>query len=136
MKKLLASFATITVFLASTSTAMAAPWFPAENQLTPNDKFVAYYPDGRHAIAGFDNDQFFGRDLVMRRGESGQFQQWFQGTNPNGDYVAIHSVWNLAHAGKCPNTWISIPNAYPQWGYYLVPNATYCVHNNFYQGTN
>jgi len=135
MKKTITTFMVSAMLLATTGIALAAPWVPAGNQVTPNDKFVAYYPNGRHAIPGFSSDQFYGRDLVMRRGNSGQFQQWFEGTDPTGTFVAIHSVWNLAHGNNCPNTWITIPNAYPQWGFYLVPGATYCVHNNFYQGT-
>ena len=122
------------IFLTSATTAIAAPWTPAEKYAV-DDKYVAYYAEGRHAIPGESNDQYYGRDLVMARGNSGQFHQWFEGTDPNGMYVAIHSVWNLAHNGKCPNNWITIPNASSQWGDYLESGATYCVNNNYYQGT-
>jgi hypothetical protein len=134
MKKFIASLAVSAMFLASTGAAFAAPWVPA-NAHPFTDKYVAVYgPGTTHAIAGYDGT-FVGRDLVMARGNSGQFQQWFEGTDPNGNYVAIHSVWNLAHNASCSNGWVTIPNAYPDWGNYLVPGATYCVHNNFYQGT-
>jgi hypothetical protein len=135
MHKLFTIVLTLTLFFAVASTAIAAPWVPAGNQVTPNDRFVAYYPEGRHAIAGESNDQYYGRDLVMRRGNTGQFHQWFEGTDPNGKFVAIHSVWNTANHGTCPKNWITIPNAYPLWGYYMEQGATYCVHNNYYLGT-
>jgi len=134
MKKKLLSIAIAAVFALSAASVSAAPWNAAENGNDPSGKFVAYYPTGPHSIAGMDG-QFEGADLVMMRGNSGQIQQWFEGTI-NGEYAAIHSVWNLAGKdGTCPEGWVKIENAYPQWGYYLVPGATYCVHNNYYQGT-
>lgn len=131
MKKVLASLFASAFFLASANAAFAAPWKPADaNPFT--DKYLAVYgPGTTHAIAGFDGT-FIGRDLVMARGESGQVQQWFEGTDPNGNLVKIHSVWNLEHGKSCPDSFITIPNAFPQWGNYLVPGATYCVHNNYY----
>lgn len=140
MNKIIGVTTAVLIFFVSSGLSLAAPWTPAGNQITPNDKFVAYYPDGRKAIAGL-GDQYYGRDLVMRRGNSGDFQQWFEGNDPNGNFVAIHSVWNLLKKGdSCPNDWIKIVNANPAgpdygWGDYLVEGADYCVHNNYYQGT-
>lgn len=132
MKKILLTIAIVAaVLLTGAITADAAPWVPAENETNP--QIVAYYPEGPHSIVGLDG-QFEGRDLVMLRGNSGQIQQWFEGII-DGKYAAIHSVWNLSKNGSCPGDWIAVPNAYPQWGDYLVPGATYCVKNNYYQGT-
>lgn len=134
--KLFSAILTVAVLLITgASVTSAAPWIPADNQVTPNDRFVAYYDWGTdHTIPGIGN-HYIGRDLVMQRDSTGQFHQWFEGENPDGVYVAIHSVWNLSKDGTCPVDWITIPNAYPGWGDYMTPGATYCVHNNYYQGT-
>ncbi len=135
MKKIFAFLAISVFFLVNSPAAFAAPWVPASANPF-SDKYVAFYDWGTtHGIAG-EEGTFVGRDVVMRRGNSGQFQQWFEGTNPDGEYVAIHSVWNFAHNKGCQDNWVTIENAYPDWGDYLVPGATYCVHNNYYQGTN
>ncbi len=134
MKYILTIALIICAFVFNVPVAQAAPWTSADNAVMPNDKFVAYYQDGRHAIAGI-GDQFFGRDLVMARGNNGQFHQWFEGFDEYGIFVAIHSVWNISKTGHCPDAWVTVENAYPQWGDYLQPGATYCVHNNYYLGT-
>lgn len=94
----------------------------APNPNNPN--VVAYYENGPHTIPLNPQFSVEGFDLVMKNGNSGNFNQWFW----NGD-IGYHSVWNMTKNGKCENG-VLIHNAYPGWGYYLVPNADYCVITN------
>lgn len=133
MKKILTVAIMAAMFLGSAVTVLAAPWKPAgENAV--NDKYVAYYESGDHGIPGIGN-QYLGWDMVMRRGnDEKQFHQWFEGYI-NGEYVGVHSVWNLSKDGECADGWVKVTDAYPNWGYYMEPGATYCVHNNYYNPT-
>ena len=127
MKKLLATITASAMLVATSGVAFAAPFNAADK----NPNIVAYYPDGPHGIVGFDGN-FIGQDLVMKRGNSGNFQQWFYGTNPEGETLGIHSVWNVSKDGTCQDSWILVKNAFPDWGNYFQQNTDYCVHNNIF----
>jgi hypothetical protein len=131
-KNLILAIIVVVTFLGSAVGALAAPWVHAD-KYSINDKYVSYDEGGLHGIAGIDG-LVLGRDLVMKRGNQNQFHQWLEGLM-NEIYVAVHSVWNLSNDGKCPKDWVVVADAYPNWGSYMEEGATYCVHNNFYQGT-
>jgi hypothetical protein len=127
IKKITLAIVTSALILTGASATLAAPFNAADK----NPNVVAYYADGRHAIVGV-GDQFFGKDLVLQRGQSGNFQQWFYGIFPDGTKGGIHSVWNVSKTGTCASGWILVKNAYPQWGSYIQPNTDFCVHNNYF----
>ncbi|MGE5393044.1 MAG: hypothetical protein ACM3NH_04865 [Candidatus Saccharibacteria bacterium] len=118
--------------LALTAPALAAPFNAANN---PN--IVANYPTGDHGIAG-EPVNHNGADVVMRAGNSGNFQQWFVGTAAENGGVTEgdHSVWMLSKDGSCPNdSWYKMtvgPGNF--WGDYLVNGGTYCIHTNDFNG--
>lgn len=109
--------------------AFAAPFHAAEN----NPNVVAYYDlyTDTHGIAGITGT-FTGTDLVMKNGNSGNFQQWFYGKFPDGTTGGIHTIWNVSKDGTCPDKWILIKQANPSWGDYLLKNRDYCVNNNYF----
>lgn len=128
MKKLIAGLTALFVSLFGATAAFAAPFNAAAN----NPQVVAYYPTGDHGIPG---EPFLhnGEDLVMRAGNSGNFQQWFYGysAEAGGITEGDHSVWmNVGSKTSCPNGWFLVPDAYPEWGSYLEPGANYCTHTN------
>ena len=100
-----------------------------------NPNFVVYYPDGLHGIVGEFEDHE-GEDLVMRAGQSGNFQQWFYGVSPSEGLHGEHSIWQEKHGEGCPNDFILVPDAFPEWGDYLTPNTDYCVKTNDFQSSN
>jgi len=113
----------VIVLLTVTKTASAAP--PPTNL-----NVVDFFPTGPHAIPMQPNNIVLeGADLVMRRGNTSKFHQWFI----NGE-VGYHTVWNTIKNGKCPPHGVVIENAYPQWGYYLEEGATYCTITNEFRG--
>lgn len=109
------------VILGGANTAKAAA--------SPNNpQVVAYYLTGSHGIVG----EYYlheGKDVVMRAGNSGNFQQWFYGTSAEGVH-GDHSVWKISKNGTCSDGAILVPNASASWGDYLVHGADYCVKTN------
>ncbi len=112
----------------SVGSVSAAPFNASGN---PN--IVANYPTGPHGIPG-EAEFHEGADVVMRAGQSGNFQQWFYGTSASENLHGEHSNWkNVGSATTCPNGWILFVDPYPEWGDYLEPGANYCIHtNNFH----
>jgi hypothetical protein len=118
-------FAVIAAFGAGT--ALAAP-FNSQN----NPQIVANYPTGDHGIVA-EPYLHQGADVVMKSGNSGNFQQWFYGTSAENGGITEgdHSLWKIAQNGQCPSSdWVLVPNASASWGDYLVPGADYCVNTN------
>lgn len=103
-----------------------------------NPNFVVYYPTGEHGIVGESGITHEGEDLVMRAGESGNFLQWFFGTSSEGEGLeGDFSRWLVREEGhNCPDDFILVPNAYPEWGTYLQPNTDYCVKTTDFQSNN
>jgi hypothetical protein len=124
--KPLASLAVIAslLFIGATS-AHAAP-FNAEN----NPNILDVFFSGIHTIVGEQGDIHTGWDVVMKAGNSGNIQQWFLGESTQEGYHGDHSLWRLSSDGTCKNNEIEVSNAYPGWGTYLEPGATYCVKTN------
>jgi hypothetical protein len=124
MKKILGSLTALALLMGS-GTALAAP-FKAQN----NPQIVANYPDGLHGIPG-ETEDHEGADVVMRAGNSGNFQQWFYGTSASESLHGDHSVWKLSKDGTCPNGWLKMANTADNfWGNYLVTDGIYCIHTN------
>jgi len=123
------SLLTVVAFVAGPT--LAAP-FKADN----NPLIVANYPTGDHGIVG-EPVLHNGADVVMRAGNSGNFQQWFYGTAAEEGVVTEgdHSVWLISKDGTCPSNFVLVPSANPDWGDYLVAGADYCVHTNDYHVT-
>lgn len=114
-------------FLGLSGQVMAAP-FRAEN----NPQIVANYDSGLHGIPG-ESATHEGSDVVMRAGNSGNFQQWFEGTSTENGGITEgdHSVWKESSDCQCKDgetAVISTPSNF--WGDYLQQGATYCVKTN------
>lgn len=127
MRKLLALFTALAVSLFGATAAFAAP-FNAGN----NPQIVANYSTGDHGIPG-EPYLHTGADVVMRAGNSGNFQQWFYGTSAENGGITEgdHSVWkNVGTSTSCSDNETLVADAYPQWGDYLEPGANYCVKTN------
>lgn len=124
MKKIAIGVISTVFVLLGASTILAAP--NNENKAAHNPNVVAYYPIGLHAIPTDPIQYVVGTNIVTTRGNSGQIEAWYTGEDNHG----FHSVWNLAKKDECPNDWVLIKNAYPNWGDYLVPGADYCVKVN------
>jgi hypothetical protein len=124
MKKiaLLAASAAVALFAASPVLAAPNNEYKAEN----NPNVVAYYPYGLHAIPTNPIQYVYGTDLVTTRGNTGQIEAWYTGSDNHG----FHSVWNITKDDVCPKDWVLIQHAYPSWGGYLNPGADYCVSVN------
>ena len=121
MNKIIAGITTALVFTIGASITSAAPFNAASN---PN--IVANYPTGPHGIV-----------VVMRAGQSGNFQQWFEGTSASEGYHGEHSLWKESQTGECKDKEYLVSNAHPEWGDYLAPDTDYCVKTNDYlQGAN
>lgn len=139
MTKVLSLFVVFGLFLATAQTAAAAPF----NACDKNPQIVSCYTGldqngqpHRHAIVGYQGD-FYGKDLVKRNGNSGNFQQWFYGKTPWGETVGIHSLWKVAKNNTCTQGWHFVNDANPVgpnvgWGTHFPEGVDYCVHNNFY----
>ena len=124
MKHILFVLAVLGVMAFSASSVLAAPFNAADR----NSQVVAFYQTGDHGIVG----EFYlhqGTDLVMRRGNSGNFQQWFYGDSAIGLH-GDHSIWNISKDGTCSSDRILVKDAWLYWGDYLVHGADYCVHTN------
>lgn len=124
MKKIYAGIFGLALVLALPVVALAAP--DNTNKADNNPQVVAYYPTGIHAIPTDPITYVTGTDLVTMRGNSGQIEAWYTGSDNHG----IHSVWNISKDGTCPMNWVLIKQAYPSWGTYLTPGADYCANNN------
>ncbi len=127
MKYIIASLIAVAMAGAGASTALAAPF-----NATNNPNIVANYDSGIHGIVG-DSNVNEGSDVVMRAGNSGNFQQTFQQWFMDGT-AGVHSVWMVSKDGSCPDDWYKIENINTNsdnfWGDYLQTGETYCVHNN------
>lgn len=128
MKKIYVVAVVAGALMASVTPAWAAPYNAALN----NPQIVAYYTSGPHGIPSEPGGNHIGTDIVMRSGNSGNFEEWFYGTFPAGNEGphGDHDVWLVSKDGTCPSNATIVPNAYPGWGDYLVPGATYCVITN------
>lgn len=126
--KLLTTSLVLAGLLVSTaSSALAAPF----NSNNPN--IVAEYDSGPHGIVG-ESEFHEGADIVMRAGNSGNFQQWFYGTSASEGLHGEHSVWRVQKDNQKVNgDWVLVPDAYPEWGDYLVQLVNYLVHTNNYK---
>jgi hypothetical protein len=128
--KILASVFAIALAFAVVGAAQAAPTGAAWS----NPNVVAFYTSGPHGIPG---EPFYheGMDLVMRMGNTGNFQQWFYGDSeePVGVH-GDHSVWKVMKNGECNG--VVMHNPYPAWGDYLTPDVDYCVTTNDYHPSN
>jgi uncharacterized protein YbdZ (MbtH family) len=132
MKTLLSVVTAIAVFAMSTGLVMAAPFKAADK----NPNIVAHYEDGPHTIIGIDGSDeevsLEGKDIVMKAGKSGNFQQWFENDKN------YHSVWrHVGEATECPEGWVLVENAKnpddgDTWGDYLE-EGNYCVRTNEYK---
>ncbi len=83
--------------------AFAAPYNAADN----NPQVVAFYPTGTHGIPSEPCANHVGEDLVMRAGNSGNFQQWSYGSTPSmkmGRYTAIMIFGNCLKMGRAQLT--------------------------------
>lgn len=114
----------VSLISASGATAFAAPNNAQKAENNPN--VVAYYPTGIHAIPTDPIQYVEGTDLVMKRGNSGQIEAWYTGSDGHG----FHSVWNNSKNGSCSDKEVLITDAYPSWGDYLTPGGDYCVKVN------
>lgn len=126
MKKLTAIFSALVISFFGVTSAFAAPF----NSNNPN--IVANYSSGDHGIVG-EPYLHQGADVVMRAGNSGNFQQWFYGTSEENGGITEgdHSVWiNVGTKTNCPGHAVLVASAYPAWGDYLQPGANYCVSTN------
>lgn len=96
-----------------------------------NPQVVADYSSGTHGIVGEDATHT-GSDVVMQAGNSGNFQQWFNGSTTETGVTSEgdHSVWqSVGDATTCASGWDLVENANLSWGSYLQP-GNYCVHTN------
>jgi hypothetical protein len=125
---ILAAMAGLLVFGAQAT--LAAPF-----NATNNPNIVANYDSGTHGIIS-ESETHTGMDVVMRAGNSGNFQQWFLGTSSEDGFHGDHSLWQLAKDNITHSSaWILVQNAFPSWGDYLMPEANYWVHtNDFHMG--
>ncbi len=115
----------------SAGSAYAAP-FDASN----NPQIVANYESGPHGIPQ-EPEYHEGMDVVMKAGNSGNFQQWFEGTSASEGYHGEHSVWKeVGSDTSCPAGWDFYLDPNPEHGDYLTPGANYCVKTNGYLGNN
>jgi hypothetical protein len=116
--------------LMSVGHAYAAP-FNANN---PN--IVANYDSGPHGIPQ-EPEYHEGMDVVLKAGNSGNFQQWFEGTSTSEGYHGEHSVWReVGSDTSCPSGWDLYLDPHPEHGDYLTPGANYCVKTNGYLNGN
>lgn len=132
MKYILTALVVLVSLVFVTSSAYAAP----VNAGDKNPQVVALYLNGPHSIVG-EPDLHYGMDIVMRDGNSNNFQQWFFGTSQEfgGKLHGDHSVWKYVGTGTtCPAKWTWIEHASVGWGDYLTP-GNYCVMTNDYQVT-
>lgn len=152
MKFLVSLFSAVAAVLVAAGSTFATPLVLNGHESDPN--FVVYYPSGFHGIVGESDIPHEGEDLVMRAGQSGNFQQWFCGISgdesgienhgqqlngingEDGDdevnFECEHSVWIQLNPNQPCNgeNAVLVPNAYPTWGDYLTPGADYCVTTN------
>jgi hypothetical protein len=124
MKKVAIGALGLVLSLASATIALAAP--NNANKAAHNPNTVAYYEEGLHAIPTDPITYVTGTNIVTERGNSGQIQAWYTGSDGHG----FHSVWNVAKNGSCNGNWVLIEDAHPEWGDYLTPDTDYCVKVN------
>lgn len=128
MKAITTILGLLSLLISSAGIAYAVPQMLNGKESDPN--FVVYYPDGPHGIVGESGIDHEGEDLVMRAGKSGNFEQWFFGTSPEEGLHGEHSIWQVKRHGECPDDFVLVPNAFPEWGDYLEPDTGYCVKTN------
>lgn len=112
--------------------AFASSAFAAPFNATNNPQIVANYSSGDHGVVG-EFVTHNGADVVMRAGNSGNFQQWFYGTSDEngGNTEGDHSIWrNVGDSTDCHAKEVLVENASASWGDYLQPGANYCVKTN------
>jgi hypothetical protein len=117
--------------IASLSVSAAAEAAPFKTY-DKNPNVVAYYPTGPHGIPDEPGIHHEGKDLVMRAGKSGNFQQWFYGwSEENGGILeGNHTVWRIVKNDKTPGNWTRISDPHPEWGDYLTPGVDYLAKTN------
>lgn len=132
MKKLSIFLFSAFLFLTVTAgSAWAAP-FNARN----NPQIVANYPTGDHGVTG-EAYLHNGADVVMRAGNSGNFQQWFYGYSAETGQITEgdHSLWvSVGSDTTCRKGGTLVENANQAWGDYLL-SGNYCVYTNDYHVT-
>lgn len=132
LKFLVLMVLSLVFFSLSFVSANAAPF--KANDKNPN--IVAFFPDGVHGIPDEPDITHEGKEVVMRAGNSGNFQQWFYGTSDEGPgKEGDHTLWKLLKKDQCPDGSTLIPDAFPEWGDYLQPGADYCVKTNDFHVT-
>lgn len=135
MKLIVSLFILAVALTAASSKAIATDRLLDGRETNPN--FVVYYPTGLHGIVGESGITHEGEDLVMRAGKSGNFLQWFFGTSQEGEGLeGDFSRWLVKEGNKCPDDFILVPDAFPEWGTYLQPNTDYCVKTTDFQSNN
>lgn len=127
MKKIIAVLSTLAISFFGANSALAAP-FNAVN----NPQIVANFQDNSlHGIPG-ESETHRGSDVVMRAGDSGNFQQWFYGTSTENGGITEgdHSIWkSVGDSTTCKDNQVLVPDASSAWGDYLQP-GNYCVRTN------
>lgn len=125
MRYKIVALAAVAAIALAGNVALAAP-FKAEG----NPQIVANYPTGPHGIPG-ESEYHEGADVVMRAGNSGNFQQWFYGTSASEGLHGEHSLWKYSESGECNDNEVKVEVGDPSaWGDYLVDGGTYCVKTN------
>ncbi len=127
MRKIYAFILIVGGLLFTPVVSLAAP-FNADG----NPQIVANYDSGEHGVVG-ETETHTGADVVMRAGESGNFQQWFYGTSTEdgGITEGDHSIWKLSEDGACNGGATAMTvNSENFWGDYLVEGGTYCIKTN------
>lgn len=106
---------------------------PPNNPNLNNPNIVAYYP-GPNDVHGIpqETEEHRGADLVIKSGNSNNFQQFFYGTSTSEGTHGEHTTWNYVGTDpnyECPPGWDLYPDDYG--GDYLT-EGYYCVKTNDY----
>lgn len=137
MKKILGTLISFCMMGFAVTPALAAP-----NNATNNPNIVANYSNGQHTViegGGITDFNHVGSDVVMKAGNSQNFQQWFQGTSTTETQDSTHgdhSVWrNVGSNTSCSSGWTLVvnpkqPPTGATWGSYFPNGDNYCVHTN------
>lgn len=94
---------------------------------------VADFPNGPHAIVG-EQELHEGLDIVVKLNQKADFLQCFSGTSPSEGQHVVLTDWLVTDKDSCDAGYTLVPNAYPNWGYYLNQNANYCIKNTIIPG--
>ncbi len=121
---------------------VVTPAFAAPNNAANNPNIVANFPSGQHTVIegnGVTDFNHVGSDVVMKAGNSNNFQQWFQGSSTTESQAGAHgdhSVWrDIGSNTSCPSGWTFVANPKQPptgdtWGSYFPNGDNYCVHTN------